>query len=97
MELIDRIFYQLSRDEAMVAITADYPGLLPTSQVSETRGPTFEKYPFPRTSPTVSVRCLTGEVLRTPCRARGELPTRVTEARQAEKESGSDRDAGAEV
>ena len=33
VELIDRQFYQLSCDDAMVAITADYPGLLPASQV----------------------------------------------------------------
>ena len=31
MELIDRTFYQLSCDDAMVAIIADYPGLLPAS------------------------------------------------------------------
>ena len=36
LELIDRIFYQLSCDDAMVAIIADYPGLLPASQVNET-------------------------------------------------------------
>ena len=33
VELIDRQFYQLSCDDALVAITADYPGLLPASQV----------------------------------------------------------------
>ncbi|XBI65257.1 hypothetical protein VPH35_045146 [Triticum aestivum] len=32
VELIDRVFYQLSSNEALVAITADYPGLLPASQ-----------------------------------------------------------------
>ncbi|XBJ00764.1 hypothetical protein VPH35_020580 [Triticum aestivum] len=32
MELIDRVFYQLSSDNALVAITVDYPGLLPASQ-----------------------------------------------------------------
>ena len=31
--LIDQQFYQLSCDDAMVAITADYPGLLPASHV----------------------------------------------------------------
>ena len=34
VELIDRTFYQLSCDDAMVAIIADYPGLLPASHVS---------------------------------------------------------------
>ena len=33
VELIDWRFYQLSCDDALVAITADYPGLLPASQV----------------------------------------------------------------
>ena len=32
-ELIDRVFCQLSMDNALVAITADYPGLYPASQV----------------------------------------------------------------
>ena len=36
VELIDRTFYQLSCDGALVAIIADYPGLLPASQVSKT-------------------------------------------------------------
>ena len=36
MELIDGVFHQLSKDNGLVAITADYPGLLPASQVTET-------------------------------------------------------------
>ena len=39
MELIDRQFYQLGYDKAMVAITVDYPGLLPTSHVRKTKNP----------------------------------------------------------
>ena len=46
VELIDRMFYQLSCDGALVAIIADYPGLLPASHVSETGVPTSEKDPF---------------------------------------------------
>ena len=46
MELIDRTFYQLSCDDAMVAIIADYPGLLPASHVRKTGVPTSEKDPF---------------------------------------------------
>ena len=34
VELIDGVFHQLSIDNALVAITADYPGLSPASQVS---------------------------------------------------------------
>ena len=45
VELIDRKFYQLSCDGALVAIIADYPGLLPASHVSKTRVPTSEKDP----------------------------------------------------
>ena len=40
VELIDRQFYQLSCDDAMVAITADYPGPLPASHVRKTKIPT---------------------------------------------------------
>ena len=39
MELIDGVFYQLSKDNALVAITADYPGLIPASQVTEIEVP----------------------------------------------------------
>ena len=34
VDLIDRVFHQLSIDNALVAITADYLGLCPASQVS---------------------------------------------------------------
>ena len=36
VELIDGVFHQLSMDNALVAITADYPGLTPASQVTMT-------------------------------------------------------------
>ena len=36
VELIDGVFHQLSVDNALVAITADYPGLFPASQVTTT-------------------------------------------------------------
>ena len=39
VELIDGVFHQLSIDIALVAITADYPGILPASQVIETKVP----------------------------------------------------------
>ena len=35
VELIDGVFHQLSKDNTLVAITADYPGLIPASQVTE--------------------------------------------------------------
>ena len=39
VELIDGVFHQLSKDNTLVAITADYPGLIPASQVTETGVP----------------------------------------------------------
>ena len=36
VELVDGVFHQLSMDNALVAITADYPGLTPASQVTMT-------------------------------------------------------------
>ena len=47
VELIDRQFYQLSCDDAMVAITADYPGLLPASQVRKTKKSQLQKLGSP--------------------------------------------------
>ena len=46
VELIDRTFYQLSCDGALVASIVDYPGLLPASHVSKTGVRTSEKDPF---------------------------------------------------
>src|SRR4051812_22390966 len=37
VELIDGVFHQLSKDNTLIAITADYPGLIPASQVIENR------------------------------------------------------------
>ena len=36
VELTDGVFHQLSMDNSLVAITADYPGLSPASQVTVT-------------------------------------------------------------
>ena len=41
VELIDGVFHQLSMDNSLVAITADYAGLLPASQVTETEVPSL--------------------------------------------------------
>ena len=43
MELIDGVFYQSSNDNVLVAITDDYPGLVPASQVTETKVPALKK------------------------------------------------------
>ena len=39
VELIDGVFHQLSKDNALVAITADYPGLILTPKVPEIEVP----------------------------------------------------------
>ena len=81
----------------MVAIIGDYPGLLPASHVNETGVPTFEKDFLLCTSPTVYKWCFIGKALGTPCRARGDSPTRGFKAEHAKKEGGPDGDAGAKV
>ena len=43
MELIDGVFYPGSNDNILVAITADYPGLVPASQVTETEVPALKR------------------------------------------------------
>ena len=43
VELIDGVFHQLSKDNTLVAITTDYPGLLPASQVTKTKVPVLQK------------------------------------------------------
>ena len=51
VELVDGIFYQASRDGASVAITADYPGLLPASHVSQARDSILRRGLFPDVMP----------------------------------------------
>ena len=46
VELVDKTFYQLSCDGALVAIIADYLGLLPALHASKIGVPTSEKDPF---------------------------------------------------
>ena len=41
MELVDGVFHQLSKDNSLVTITADYPRLLPASKVTKTKVPVF--------------------------------------------------------
>ena len=46
VELVDGTFYLASCEGTLVAIIADYTGLLPASNVSKTRFLTSEKDPF---------------------------------------------------
>ena len=41
VEFIDGVFHQLSKENSLVAIMADYPGLLPASKVIKTEVPVF--------------------------------------------------------
>ena len=41
VELIDGVFHQLSKENSLVAITADYPGLLPAAKITKTKVPVF--------------------------------------------------------
>ena len=43
VELIDGVFHQLSKDNTLASITADYPGLLPASKVTETEIPVLSR------------------------------------------------------
>ena len=47
VELIDGVFHQLGMDNALVAITADYPRLYPASQVTVTEVRTPLPLPCP--------------------------------------------------
>ena len=51
VELVDGIFYRASRDGAPVAITADYPGLLPSSRVSQAENSILRREFFPDVTP----------------------------------------------
>ena len=51
VELVDGIFYRVSRDGAPVAITADYLGLLPSSRVSQAEDSILQRGFFPDVTP----------------------------------------------
>ena len=51
VELVDGIFYRASRDGASVTITADYPGLLPTSRVIQAEDSILQRGLFPDVTP----------------------------------------------
>ena len=51
MELVNGIFYRASRDGASVAITADYPGLLPAPHVSRAGDSILRRGLFPDVMP----------------------------------------------
>ena len=70
VELINGVFHQLSIDNALVAITADYPGLSPASQVTTTGvlTPSFDPCSFL----TIIYRwCIAGSAFKAGSRTRG--------------------------
>ena len=70
VELIDGVFHQLSMDNALVAIMANYPGLYSASQVivTEVLTPSFLPCLF---LTTVYQRCLAGGAFKAGSRTRG--------------------------
>ena len=51
VELVNGIFYRASCNGASVAITADYPGLLPSSRVSQAENSILRRGFFPDVAP----------------------------------------------
>ena len=70
VELIDGVFHQLSKDNTLVAITADYPGLLQASKVTETEVLVFSRGSI-RAYLRIPTAFFAGEVLEAEGRARG--------------------------
>ena len=73
VELIDGVFHQLSKDKTLVAIMADYPGLLTTSKVTEIEVPVLFKgsiHAYFDCHKPIVFR-FAGEILAAKCRARG--------------------------
>ena len=78
MELEDGVFYQASYDGTEVAITADYPALLPASHVSDQASPPSKELPH-YASPTALFRA-PKERRPTPQRALEASPKRAAPA-----------------
>ena len=51
VELVDGIFYWASHDSAPIAIVVDYPGLLPSSRVSQAKNSILRRGFFPGVTP----------------------------------------------
>ena len=51
VELVDGILYRARRDGALLSITADYPGLLPSSHVSQAEDSILRRGLFPDVMP----------------------------------------------
>ena len=83
VELVDGTFYQASYDGTLVAIIADYPGLLPVSHVSKVEVLTSKKDSF-FIPYLMHIYCTFIETaIGTPRRAHGGSSAKGTQARQA--------------
>ena len=76
MEFVDGTFYQASSGGSLVAIIADYPGLIPMSHVSNIGVPTFRKDSFVLPYLMITCRTFIEKAVRTPCGTRGGLSAR---------------------
>ena len=76
MDFVDETFYQASSGGSLVAIIADYPGLLPVSHVSNVGVPTFRKNSFVLPYLMLTYRTFIEMTVGTPCETRGVLSTR---------------------
>ena len=96
VELIDGVFHQLSMDNALVAITADYPGLSPAPPGDCDQSPDTIISSLCISDHRIQW-CLAGGTFKAGSRTRGGWPTRVSPAQQAKEECGADRNVAATV
>ena len=75
-EFVNGTFYQASSGGSLVAILADYPGLLPVSHVSNVGVPTFRKDSFALPYLIITCRTFIETAVGTPCVTRGGLSAR---------------------
>ena len=76
VEFVNGTFYQASSGGSLVAIIADYPGLLLVSHVSNVGVPTFRKDSFVMSYLMLAHRIFIETAVRTPRRTRGGLSAR---------------------
>ncbi|XBH77127.1 hypothetical protein VPH35_103651 [Triticum aestivum] len=82
VELIDGVFHQLSKDNALVAITTDYPGLIPASQVLTEKNSLLSKELEECKAQLEAALAAAGEPKETPSNGAGLNPERQHLLRQ---------------
>ena len=90
VELVDGTFYQASCNGTLVAIIADYPGLLPTSRVSKAEALTSEEDSYFIPCLMHKYRILIDTTIKMRRRAPGGSSAKGIRARQAQEEGGQD-------